>query len=136
GQDMTFSYDPGSSEPLHRIRSRIGDTDAFAAPDMRLEDEEIADFLATEGGLLRAAAAAAEALAAKFSRKAEGSQGPERVVPSDRANHLRRTAAQLRSAAAAACLPAAGGISLTSKQNAASNTDRVAPAFRRGQWDR
>jgi hypothetical protein len=133
---LTFSYDPGSGEHLHRIRSRIGDTDPFAAPDLRLEDEEILDFLATEGGLLRAASAAAEALAAKFSRKAEGSQGPERIVPSDRANHLRRTAAQLRSAAAAACLPSAGGLSVTSKQGAEANTDRVGPAFRRGQWDR
>jgi hypothetical protein len=132
---LAFTYRPGSRTTLNRIRVRIGDTDAYASADLRLEDEEIADFLLSEGGLLRAAAAAAEALAAKFARKAEGSQGPDRIVPSDRANHLRRIAAQLRSAASAACVPSAGGISIAAKDRAASNPGRTAPAFRRGQMD-
>ena len=123
---MTFTYTPGGETDLDRIRIRIGDTDRHAVEDLRLEDEEIEDFLATEGGFFRAAAASAEALAAKFSRKAEGSQGPDRIVPSDRANHLRRIAAQLRSAAAAACIPVAGGTSRTTGEE---------PAFRRGLFD-
>ncbi len=132
---MTFTYQPGEPSDLTRVRLRIGDTDQFASADLRLEDEEILDLLATEGGLFRAAAAAAEALAAKFARKAEGSQGPDRIVPSDRANHLRRIAAQLRSAAAASCVPSAGGISATAKDRASSNPDRAEPAFKRGQLD-
>jgi hypothetical protein len=132
---VTFTYQPGDPSDLARVRLRIGDTDQFASADLRLEDEEIRDLLLTEGGLFRAAAAAAEALAAKFARKAEGSQGPDRIVPSDRANHLRRIAAQLRSAAAASCIPSAGGISLAAKDRGASNPDHTEPAFRRGQLD-
>jgi hypothetical protein len=132
---LAFTYRPGSRTTLNRIRVRIADTDQFASPDLRLEDEEISDFVLTEGGFMRAAAAAAEALAAKFARKAEGNQGPDRIVPSDRANHLRRIAAQLRSAASAACLPTAGGISIAVKDANTTNPDRATPAFRRGLLD-
>ena len=132
---MTFTYQPGDPSDLARIRLRIGDTDPFASADLRIEDEEIVDFLDTEGSVIRAAAAAAEALAAKFARKAEGSQGPDRIVPSDRANHLRRIAAQLRTAASAACVPSAGGISIAAKDQNATDSDRTTPAFRRGQMD-
>lgn len=132
---MAFTYRSGSRTALNRIRVRIGDTDQFASADLRLEDEEITDFVVTEGGFMRAAAAAAEALAAKFARKAEGSQGPDRIVPSDRANHLRRIAAQLRSAASAACVPSAGGISVAAKDANAANPDHATPAFRRGLLD-
>jgi hypothetical protein len=132
---VTFTYQPGDPSNLARVRLRIGDTDQFASADLRLEDEEIADFLATEGGVIRAAAAAAEALAAKFARKAEGSQGPDRIVPSDRANHLRRIAAQLRSVASAACVPSAGGISIAAKDQNVFSPDRATPAFQRGQMD-
>ncbi len=132
---MTFTYQPGDQSDVGRVRLRVGETDQFASADLRLEDEEIADLLATEGGVMRAAAAAAEALAAKFARKAEGSQGPDRIVPSDRATHLRRTAAQLRSAAVAACVPTSGGVSSAAKELAASQFDRATSAFRRGQLD-
>lgn len=123
---MTFTFKPGSRSDLNRVRLRIGDTDSFAAADLRLEDEDIRDLLLAEGGVLRAAAAAAEVLAARFARKAEGSQGPDRIVPSDRANHLRRTAAQLRAAASSAALPTSG-----------SPGPRAGgrPAFRRGLLD-
>jgi hypothetical protein len=130
-----ISYTPGASA-RDDVRLLIGDTDETVAPDVRLEDEDIDRLLvlttgsASPGtsGIRRSAAEAADALAAKFARKAEG--GP--LSSTSRAQELRATARNLRASAVSAAAPSAGGISIASKADADADTDRVAPAFRKG----
>ena len=117
---MTFSYEAGAT-PRDDVRLLIGDVDPHAMVDLRLEDEDIQRLIQLEGDTRRAAAMAAEVLAAKFARKAEGSVGPDVIRPSNRAQELRATAARLRSSAAAAAVPTSGG--------------GADPAFRRNMLD-
>lgn len=139
---MTFSYNPGSSAK-DRVRLLIGDTDDQAATNLRLEDEEIEDLLEMAtgtsepvgvSGIKKAAADAADVLAAKFARQPEGSSsGPS---PSrTRAQELRATAARLRLESQAGAVPFAGGIRRSGKAAVAANTDRTPDAFRKGMLD-
>lgn len=139
---MTFApYNP--TTPVGSVRLLIGDTDPQATADVRLEDEEITRLLelscgsVTPGvaGLNRVAADAADVLAAKFARKAEGSFGPNRVAPSNRAQELRATAARLRNRAAEGAGIFAGGVSRADKAARAANPDRPEQPFRAGQMD-
>lgn len=130
-----FSYIPGGGR-LHDVRLLIGDTDAQALLDSRLEDEDIDRLLTIEGGVRRSAARAADILAAKFARKAEQTAvGSDRNVISTRASELRATARELRQSALAEAIPSAGGISRSSKVAAAADTDRIEPPFRIGMLD-
>jgi len=131
---VTFTYNPGSAS-LDDVRMLIGDTNPQADERLRLEDEEIARFLELEGSLYLGAAAAAEALAAKFAREPEGSVGPNTIRPSSRSDQLRAVAGRLRARAGRAALSFAGGISKAQKETAESNTDRIKPAFTRGMMD-
>jgi hypothetical protein len=138
---MSFSYNPGATAK-DRVRFLIGDTDENAATDVRLEDEEINDALematsTTEpsvSGTRRAAADCADALAAKFARKPEGSgSGPQ--PNRSRAQELRTTASRLRTESQAGAIPFAGGISVAEKAAVAANPDRTADSFRVGMLD-
>ena len=62
---MTFTYDGTLDTDLEKVRLRIGDT---ASTDPLLTDEEIGVFTAEQSSVRLAAAAAAEAIAAKFAR--------------------------------------------------------------------
>jgi hypothetical protein len=138
---VSFAYTPGSGAK-DRVRLLIGDTDDKAATDVRLEDEEILELLTMAtgsqspgiSGVRRAAADAADVLAAKFARKHEGSSsGPS---PSkSRAEELRATASRLRSSASSFAVPSAGGISVAAKTTAETNTDRVPQPFKKGMLD-
>ena len=134
---MTFSYTPGGTTTLDDIRVLIGDVDANANTEQRLEDEEIARLVSLEGpNVYAAAAAACETLAAKFLRKPEGLQGGnDRVMPTDRVTHLRRRARELRARAESGAVPYAGGLSKSERETALADTDRITPAFSRGQLD-
>lgn len=131
---MGFSYIAGGSTK-DDVRLLIGDVDDSAAEDVRLEDEDISRLIALEGGVRRSAAAAADVLAAKFSRKAEGSAGPDRITVTTRAQELRATAARLRTSAAMTAGVTVGGVSKAAKQAAEEDTDRVEPAFKVGMMD-
>jgi len=131
---MTFSYTAGGGTK-DDVRLLIGDVDANASEELRLEDEDIDRLIVLEGGIRRSAASAADVLSAKFARKAEGSAGPDRITVTSRAAELRATATRLRSGAAGLAIPTAGGLSKTSKQTAEQNTDRVSPAFKTGMLD-
>lgn len=133
---MAFTYIAGSTQNRDRIRARIGDTDSSAAITQRLEDEEIADFLTTEGGFRSAASACARALAAKFLRVAtDKSMGNLRLVWQARHEALIALAKELQAGGALTVLPLAGGMSLDEKQSAAEDEDLVQPLFRREQFD-
>lgn len=135
---MTFTYTAGTANDLTRIRLRIGDTDSSVAAQLRLEDEEIADLLITEGSFRRSAAAAAEALAAKYARKAtEKSVGSASVSYSERFKQLMDLAKALRSGAALAGTSSVytGGVLRSELDESRADTTLVQPAFRRDQFD-
>ncbi len=128
---MSFTYTAGAT-PKDDVRLLIGDVDGNAMLDVRLEDEEIVRLLELEGSTLHASATAAEALAAKFARKAEGSSGG--LVPSrTRAQELTSLAARIRARASSSAVPTAGGITISSRQT--QDPNRIQPAFRRGMLD-
>jgi hypothetical protein len=130
---MTFSYTAGGSD-RDDVRLLIGDIDSEAMENARLEDEDIDRLLVLQPNVRLAAADAADILAAKFTRLMEGSSsGPS---PSrTRAQELRATASRLRASPAGTAVPTAGGLTISSKQTRAADTDRVQPAFRRGLMD-
>lgn len=133
---MTFTYTPGGTSNLNRIRSRIGDTDQNAASTQRLEDEEISDFLTTEGGYRSAAAASARALAAKFVRLAsDKTVGSLRLVWQRRYEDLIALSKELKASVAGAALPLAGGMSVSEKQTDSQKDDLVKPDFKRDMFD-
>lgn len=128
---MSFSYEPGASDK-DTVRLLVGDTDETKR---QLHDEEIAWFLAQNSSVYVAASEAAKAIAALYARQVDKEVGDLSISASQRQKHYLDLAKQLRSRAALSVAPYAGGISRSDKQSVESNTDRVRPAFERGQWD-
>jgi hypothetical protein len=139
---MTWTYngDPASSA-LSAIRFLVGDTDTN---DQLVTDEEIA-WLNTEAGdtptsltaLYKASAAAARAIAAKFSRLADQSVGDLKVSMSQKAVGYATLGQSLDAQAAADAgvpIPFAGGISVADKTTREADTDRVEPFFITSQF--
>jgi len=140
---MTFTYTAGAGAK-DDVRLLIGDTDVNAKEDLRLEDEEIERLVYFETGsdapsdsasLYRAAAAAAEALAIKFARKAEGSTGPDRVQPTSRAAEMRATASRYRARGGRVGAAYAGGISKADNLTLTTDPDRIGSPFSMGMMD-
>jgi hypothetical protein len=132
---MTFTYTPGDTADATRVRLLIGDTDPTAPLQQRLENEEITDLLTISGGYRAGAAAAADALAAKFARLATGKRMGQASLEWQRFKQLTDLAKNLRSAVSLAAVPFAGGISKTVRDNLAQDTDRITPSFQRGMLD-
>ena len=133
---MSFSYTAGGTSSLNRIRARIGDTDPTVATTQRLEDEEIADFLSTEGAYRSAAAAAARALAAKFIRLAsDKTVGSLRLIWQRRYDDLIALSKELKASTASTAMPLAGGMSVSEKADDHVNADLVQPDFKRDMFD-
>ena len=133
---MTWSYAPGSTSSMDRIRLRLGDTSSAAPAEERLENEEIIDLLQTEGGYFQALAAAARALAAKLSRRATEKQvGSLRLVFEKRVDALLTLATLATTEATRAAVPYVGGISVSDRDAVEADTDRVTPAFAVGMLD-
>lgn len=133
---MTFTYVAGTPDDRTRIRARIGDTDSTAPATQRLEDEEIADFITTEGTFRTAAIACARALAAKFFRLAtQKTVGQLSLAFQRRAEGLLDIVKELKESAALGARPLAGGMSLSEKEADLADGDLVQPANRRGDFD-
>lgn len=131
---MAYTNDP-ANKPSDQVRFYVGDTDV-ASPD--LTDEEVAFLLLEENdNTLRAAARAAETLAAKYTKRADSKKvGPLAIIQSNRANtkaqEFGRLAAWLWARAGAGNAgPYAGGISVSDKNSRILDSDRVRPAFSR-----
>lgn len=62
---MAFTYTPGSTTDLNRVRLALGDTDSARA---LFTDDELSDFLVQETSINGACAAACEALSVRFAR--------------------------------------------------------------------
>ena len=133
-----FSYlssGPGSSDRSW-VRLMVGDN--TTTPANELEDEDIDVLLADHGSKERAAIAAARALGAKYARKSDKTVGRLSISASQISRQYFETAKELernlsRSVGGVALY--AGGISQADKDTEEADTDRVSPAFARGQFD-
>lgn len=123
---MALTYNPGASDK-DDVRLLIGDVDDTVNENARLEDADITRLLVLEGAVYRAAAMAADILAAKFARLGEGNQAPNNPA-SSRAAELRATAARLRSQSASEGAP------VPTSPRHTSGEDRP-PSFRIGMMD-
>lgn len=130
---MPYANDP-ANDPADEVRFLIGDTNQ-AAP--LLTDEEVAFLLLDENSdPRRAAARAAETLAAKYTQQAsERRVGPLMITSGNRTltkgQEFARLATRLWARANSSSGPYAGGISFADKITRAGDPDRVRPAFRR-----
>lgn len=131
---MPYTADPGNV-PADTVRFLVGDTDVN---DELLADAEVTFLLEDQGGnIRRAAARAAESLAARFAKHpSEKKVGPLMIMYGTRAVTISDAYMKLAKllwaqASASAVGPYAGGISVVDKVTNAENTDRVRPAFAR-----
>jgi hypothetical protein len=128
----TYSGDPASSTK-DAVRFLVGDT-SEDAPE--LSDEEVLWLLASEGGVERAAARGAEALASKNASLIDKSIGAASISASQRFEHYRQLASRLwASATTLVAVPWAGGINESDKSAQESDPTRIAPAFSRDMME-
>ena len=129
---MTTGYDP-TTDPLDAVRFHVGDT---TAPFL-LSDTEIQFALDQTSNPYGAAAICARALSARFSREVDARFETVWSFDSQKAEafaKLARTLEQQAKKAGGLGLPIAGGISVSDVESVGSNTDRVRPYFRDGQF--
>lgn len=133
---MAFSYNPAQPTALDRVRFLVGDTVA-AVP--RLQDEEIAGILSRQPSEYYAAYLAARALVARYAGLVTTSGDGLSKQYDQLTRHYGDLAKDLKVDAirfgGVAPIPYAGGLSWLDKHDAASDSDRVRPAFTR-QMDR
>jgi hypothetical protein len=128
----TYTNDPGS-RPLDRVRLETGDTECATA---YLSDEEINLYLGEETNVLRAAARAAGAIAAKCARRIDFGHGSVRKSLSQLREHYVELGAELdRRASLAGVAPEALGTKLAEKAAADQDTTAVQPEFKVGMHD-
>lgn len=140
---MAWSYDETDLDTttaagrLNVVRLLVGDTDTT---DQQLQDEEITFALSENGdNVYFAAAWASRTIGNKYSRQVDiDLDGQLAVKYSDLAKNYLKLAENLEyqgKKSGARLGVAAGGISRTDMEAIRENTDRVAPAFRRDQYD-
>ena len=112
--------------------------DNTTTPANELEDEDIDVLLSDHGSKERAAIAAARALGAKYARKSDKTVGRLSISASQISKNYYELAKELErnlSRTVGGTALYAGGISQSDKDSEEDDTDRVAPAFTRGQFD-
>lgn len=136
---MTWTYDPASEAPLDMVRWLIADTEAS---DPLQQDEEITRVLLRQPNTYSAAAAIARQIARQFARQATIDIATEvRINLSDRAKQYFEMAKDLERQASIGAGGTGGvgvfvgGVSQAQMDTAASNADRVQPAFTRELHD-
>lgn len=140
---MSFTYTPGGSTNLNRVRFWIPDTDSSNAI---FQDEELADLLLQQTNIKLAAADADEIIATDMAKIIKVIKVLDLEVDAVKAaEFMLKRAAVLRAqalrvigpgaAAMAASAPYAGGISIGDMEGIEDNSDRVEPAFTVGMHD-
>lgn len=113
------------------VRFLIQDT---VSGSMQLTDEEI-DALLLSNSATATAILCANALAARWARKADMEVGDLKISYSQIAKQYRDIAVDLKQSSRAALSPYAGGISRSDKAANTADTDMVKPAFTRTLHD-
>ena len=129
---FTYTADP-TNVPRDAVRFHCGDTVEARA---QLQDSEI-DYALTMQPTDRrmAAAICCDALAARFSSKADISIGEIRKSLGQLAEAYRKRANELRIEATKGAMPWFGGQSKPGKDDLAQDADAVQPHFAAGQFD-
>ena len=128
---MTWTYDATDlSTDLAKVRLDIGDTNTY---DQGLSDEEINSFLARYG-LAGATLRSAQALYAKWVRDVDRSNLGMSASRSQKLQHLRDVIDDLQARAGRRASPFVGGVSQSSKDSLAEDTDLVDAQFKRGEF--
>jgi hypothetical protein len=134
---MSWTYSDPTTNDRDKVRLLVGDVDQLA--DATLSDQDIAYLLTANGGSLRpAAAAAADALAARYSQLAVQKSLDGLVLDRTKVvDSLRATAKDLRNPAHGLLRPQTfvGGLSQTIKERHEEDDDEVQPYFRRGMQE-
>jgi hypothetical protein len=138
---VTWTYEDPATSYRDAVRLLIGDT---VTADQLLSDEELAALLTREGGVVatatpasvgvcfRAAAAAAEALAARYSRFTSFSEGGHSESAGERVGAYQKLAESLRKRMAVYGVPWAGGLTVSWMEVDEADTDAVQPGIRIG----
>jgi len=130
-----WTYDPSVASDVDKVRLLIGDTNPA---DRLLTDSEILFFLELRGGdVFKAAADAAKAVAARFSRLADTTNLSLSIAASQRAEAYWKLASELdtRADLLGGSEMFVGGLSVSGKESLDEDTDAVQPSFRIGQDD-
>ena len=132
-----WTYDPTkiATSPLYQVRRLIGDV---IASDQQLGDTEIAFNLTQYPSVYAAAAECCRQIAAQYARKVDvitsGTGGSLKTNYSAQSRAYLDLASRLENGRVFT-VPYAGGISVSDKQAAEGDTDRVAPQFNIGMDD-
>ncbi len=134
---MTWTYNftqLAAGAQLPQVRFLIGDT---LPSDQLLQDEEIDYALSARGNVYAAAADCCRSIASTFSRQSDMADGDLRISRSQKAKAYMERALNLDAQFAinGGAQPWAGGISVTQKQTAEQDSDRVTPQFNLGMED-
>lgn len=129
---MTWSYDDTLSTNRDLVRLEIGDT---VSTDQQLSNEAIDQALAQRSSVIQAAILCCDRIIAKYARLVTQSVGPVSVSYGERMKNYEELISRLRLRAPAVS-PFAGGTSVAGKEAAAEDTDRDAPIFSVGMFDR
>lgn len=136
---MTFTYTGSPSNDstqgqVDAIRFLSGLTSSSGA--VVVQDEEIAFLLSQSGSIYGAAASASEQAAVRYGGMATSKTvGDLSLTYADRAVEYKARATSLRMQSAMRSQVYGGGISVADKYTQETNTDRVAPEFRRDMDD-
>lgn len=131
---MSWNYSPAllGTSTLMQIRRLIGDV---LAGDQQIQDEEINWTAGRYATIYGAAAECCRNLGVQFARQVDTVQGELKTNYSNRSKQYFALARDLEVRGQRGLLPYAGGISASDKDTVAENSDRVPPAFNRGQFD-
>jgi len=129
---MVWTYSADFTLARDKIRFLSGDTDTN---DQLLQDGELTYLQTIEAGIISAAAAACEAIAAKLARRVDKSIDGLSVSFSQQAENYRKRAIALRAQASAAVAPWAAGLSEAEWETYEEDTDLIQPSFKKGMYD-
>ena len=131
---MTWTYN-NKPATINRdaVRFLVGDKDFDS---QLVTDEEITFALGEEGGIYLAASLIAKGIAAKFAQLVDRNIGDLKISYSQRQKHFKDLATdlELRGNVSGGQVYA-GAMSVSEKDTVELDTDRVAPAFKRGMHD-
>ena len=129
---FTYTSDPENSK-RDAVRLLTGDTDST---DPLLQDSEVDYFLSLYGdAVYPAAAAACDAIASKYARQADTTNGRLSVKASQRSEAYAKKAKELRRDTLLGAEVFAGGLTISGKNALDDDTDAVQPAFSVGMDD-
>lgn len=130
-----FSYDPGSGQPLDRVRELIGDTDPNARPLLVLVDAVILDAYDREGSVVAAALYCLRVLKARFAREADVGLKGAGLEATRRFERLAAIETQLLESLANSGGPSIAPVSQAHRDAMTADSDLIQPMVSVGAFD-